>query len=99
MSWFSDFTGFPYPFHDHVHSAAFSPDGKRLVTGSLDQGIRIRDGNTGKLALLVLSRSGHAEGVEAVSFSADGQKLLTGSDDGTLKIWDFQQLLDSRRDP
>ena len=99
MSWFSDFTGFPDPFHDHVHSAAFSPDGKRLVTGSLDQGIRIRDGNTGKLALLVLSRSGHAEGVEAVSFSADGQKLLTGSDDGTLKIWDFQQLLDSRRDP
>lgn len=99
MSWLCDLTGSPYPFNDYIHCAAFSPDGKWLVTGSLDQGIRIRDGLTGDLVLRVRSRSGHAEGVEAVSFSADGRKLLTGSDDGTLKIWDFQQLLDSRRNP
>jgi len=99
MEWFCDLTGFPYPSQDYIHCAAYSPDGKWLVTGSLDQGIRIRDGATGELVRLVRSRSGHAEGVEAVSFSADGRRLLTGSDDGTLKIWDFQQLLDSRRKP
>jgi WD40 repeat protein len=99
VTWLCDLTGSPYPFNDYIHSAAFSPDGKWLVTGSLDQGIRIRNGLTGDLVLRVRSRSGHAESVGAVSFSADGRRLLTGSDDGTLKIWDFQQLLDSLRNP
>ena len=99
MSLLCDIAGFPHPSNDYVHGAAFSPDGKWLVTGSLDQGIRIRDGDTGTLLFRVRSRSGHADSVGSISFSADGSRLLTGSDDGTLKIWDFQQLLDSRRIP
>lgn len=85
------------PANDYVHCAAFSPDGKWLVTGSLDQGIRIRNGETGAFVLLVRSRSGHSDGVESVSFSSDGRRILTSSDDGSLKIWDFKKLLESRR--
>lgn len=87
----------PKPAKEYVHCAAFSPDGKWLVTGSLDQGIRIRDGATGALALLVRSRAGHSDAVDSISFRRDGKQILTGSRDGNLKIWDFQQLLDSRQ--
>lgn len=88
------------PRNEYAHSAAFSPDGKWLVTGSLDHGIRIRDGATGALVVLVRSRAGHSDGVEAVSFSPDGKRVLTGSGDGSIKIWNFDRMLrDSRRQP
>ena len=56
-----------------LSSVAFSPDGKRIATGSGDQTVRVWDAETGteKLAL-----KGHV--VTSVAFSPDGQTHCHG---------------------
>jgi dipeptidyl aminopeptidase/acylaminoacyl peptidase len=71
------------------HTAAvvavdFSPDGRRVVTGSQDASAKVWDAETGKA---LLSLSGHADEVTAVGFAADGRWLLTASRDGTAILW------------
>jgi hypothetical protein len=68
-----------------VRSAAFSPDGKTVVTGGDDKTARIWDSFTGK-ALVVLT--GHADAVNDVAFSPDGKWLATASSDGSARLWD-----------
>jgi WD40 repeat protein/serine/threonine protein kinase len=70
-----------------IWSVAFSPDGKRMVTGSSDQTARIWDGHTGQL-LAVLN--GHAGHVNHVVFSPDGTHVVTASTDATLRLWDAE---------
>ena len=67
---------------DSVDSAAFSKDGKWLVTGSRDNNARVWDVASGKLLLLLSANSGT---VESVAFSPDGTKVLTGSK--TARMW------------
>jgi WD40 repeat protein len=68
-----------------VSSAAFSPDGTRIVSASMDKTARIWDATTGK-QLQVLT--GHQAGLWTVVFSPDGTKVLTASEDKTARIWD-----------
>jgi WD40 repeat protein len=69
----------------NVRSAAFSPDGTRIVTASADKTARIWDTATGKeIAVL----RGHAEVVSSAVFSSDGALIVTASLDGTARIWD-----------
>jgi WD40 repeat protein len=70
-----------------VRSAAFSPDGLRIVTGSNDTTARIWDSRTG-LSLVALS--GHGGAVTAAAFSPDGRRVVTASDDKTARIWDAE---------
>ena len=65
-------------------SAAFSGDGKWLVTGSRDNTARVWEVATGKQVLLL---SGNKSQVEAVAFSPDGTRVLTGSD--TARLWNI----------
>jgi WD40 repeat protein/TPR repeat protein len=69
----------------NVRSAAFSPDGQRIVTASNDKSARIWDAATGKqLAVL----SGHDHAVRTAMFSPDGKRIVTASADQTARIWD-----------
>jgi WD40 repeat protein len=68
-----------------VFSAAFSPDGRRIVTGSRDGTAKVWDAESGNE---LMTLKGHSDGVEAVAFSPDGQRIATGSWDGTAKVWD-----------
>jgi len=68
-----------------VNSVCFSPDGKRIVSGSNDHAVKVWDAATGK-ELLTLGH--HSDGVESASFSPDGERVVSGGVDNVLKVWD-----------
>jgi WD40 repeat protein len=68
-----------------VVSAAFSPDGSRIVTASADTTARLWDAQTGtEIAVL----RGHASILPSAAFSPDGSRIVTASVDKTARIWD-----------
>ncbi|WP_300443528.1 TIR domain-containing protein [Zoogloea sp.] len=69
-----------------ILSLAFSPDGKRLATGSFDGSLRLVDGRSG--AALGPPINTHSGAVSAIAWSPDGKQIATGSWDTTLRIWD-----------
>ena len=70
-----------------VNKAAFSPDGRWIVTASQDNTARVWDAESGR-ELIVLT--GHTEGVHWAAFSPDGQRIVTASPDKTARIWDAE---------
>jgi len=70
---------------DQVLSAAFSPDGRRIVTASRDRTARIWNASTGREIAILRGHEGH---IESAKFSPDGTHVVTASDDGTARIWD-----------
>jgi WD40 repeat protein len=68
-----------------VTGVAYSPDGTRLATASLDRTARLWDARTGQ-PLLVLE--GHTGRVWGVAFSPDGTRLATAGSDGAARLWD-----------
>ena len=79
---------------DLVNSAAYSPDGTRIVTASFDKTARIWDARTGaQLAVL----SGHGDVVTSAAYSPDGTRIVTASFDKTARIWDARTRGAARR--
>jgi DNA-binding beta-propeller fold protein YncE len=68
-----------------VASVAFSPDGKRVASASLDLTVKIWDAASGKE---ICTLTGHTDKVNCVAFNPDGKYLASASGDRTLKIWD-----------
>jgi hypothetical protein len=67
-----------------VMSVAFSPDGKMLASGSVDNTIklwRVADGS------VITTLSGDSDSVTSIAFSPDGNTLASGSGDNTIKLW------------
>ncbi|KAE9382484.1 WD40 repeat-like protein, partial [Gymnopus androsaceus JB14] len=71
-----------------VSSVEFSPDGKRIVSGSYDHTLRIWNAETGMI--IGEPMQGHTSWVTSVVFSPDGEKIVSGSSDQTLHIWNAE---------
>jgi WD domain, G-beta repeat len=69
---------------DPVRAVAVTPDGGRIITGSVDRTARVWDANSGAELLML---KGHTDEVSAVAVTADGSRIITGSVDGTARVW------------
>jgi WD40 repeat protein len=65
----------------------FSPDGKRIYSGSYDGTIRVWDLTSGKE---LLPKEDHAGHVASCTFSPDGSFFLSGGYDEWIRKWDTQ---------
>ncbi len=70
-----------------IRGAAFSPDGRKIVTFADEKPVRVWDARSGEL-LWVLR--GHRDAVTCAEFSPDGRRVVTGSLDRTARIWDVE---------
>jgi WD40 repeat protein/predicted Ser/Thr protein kinase len=68
-----------------VYALAFSPDGRRLVSGGEDRVVRVWDVGTGECQEL----PGHTETVYAAAFHPQGTRLATAGRDRTVWLWDL----------
>ncbi len=69
-----------------VASVGYSPDGRRIISGSWDGTAILWDASTG--AELMTLR--HGDTIWTVVVSPDGKRLVTGGNNDMLKIWDAQ---------
>jgi WD40 repeat protein len=70
---------------ERVTSVAFSPDGRRVLSGSADKTIKLWDTATGSL---IRTFEGHSSQVNSVAFSPDGTRVLAGGLGKTFELWD-----------
>lgn len=68
-----------------ISSVAYSPDGKRIVSGSGDDTVKVWEALTGKE---LLSWRTAGKGVTALALSSDGKQIVTGHWDKSIQIWD-----------
>jgi WD40 repeat protein len=77
-------------------SVAFSPDSKRMVSGSADGTLKVWDSQSSHAARTLMwdrrapGLSVRNNSVASVAFSSDGKRIVSGSNGGTLKVWDAQ---------
>ncbi|KAB5590274.1 Vegetative incompatibility protein HET-E-1 [Ceratobasidium theobromae] len=68
-----------------ANSIAFSPDGTRLVFGTDEGTVTVKDVIDGSLVAGPLK--GHEQWVLSVAFSPDGKRIASGSSDCTILVW------------
>src|SRR5262249_12314243 len=68
-----------------IQGLAFTPDGRRLASISVDGTVKLWEVERSQEALLL---RGHLSALWDVTFSPDGSRLATGDTDSQLKLWD-----------
>lgn len=84
-------TSFPMLSQTSVSSAAFSPDGTILASGSSFAGeanIKLWNVESQSLVATLDGHTGGPTGVHSLAFSPSGDTLASGSGDQTIKLWD-----------
>ncbi|RUT09879.1 hypothetical protein DSM106972_003740 [Dulcicalothrix desertica PCC 7102] len=70
-----------------VNAITVTADGKRLISGSSDNTLKVWNLETGEVIFNLL---GHTAPVTAVAVTFDGRRVISGSYDKTLKVWDLE---------
>jgi WD40 repeat protein len=70
-----------------VMACGFSPDGRRLLSGSRDSTLKLWSVETGEQ---IVTFQGHTGQIYDCAFFPDGRRVLSASGDGTLKVWDTE---------
>jgi WD40 repeat protein/tRNA A-37 threonylcarbamoyl transferase component Bud32 len=76
-----------YIYHGHadqVFAVAWSPDGKRIASGSRDTTVQVWDVANGGH---VYTYPGHTDSVLSVTWSPDGKRIASASWDKTVQVW------------
>jgi tetratricopeptide (TPR) repeat protein len=76
--------------HDQrvMGGVAYSPDGRRLASGSEDGSVQTWEADTGKEDRRPVLFRGHSGPVNCLTYSPDGTRLATGGADRTARVWD-----------
>jgi len=69
---------------DAVYALAFTPDGKRLVSGAADRTVKIWDPATGER---LYTMSEPSDGINAIALDPTGTMVAAGGLDKTLRVW------------
>jgi len=67
-----------------VFAVAWSPDGKRIASGSGDGTVQVWDAADGSN---VYTYKGHPDYVESVAWSPNDKHIASGSYDRTVQVW------------
>jgi len=70
---------------DTVHSVAYSPDGRHIVSGSKDCTVRIWDLTLGEEMMSLQSDNDSA--VDSVTFASDNKTIAAGTVSGIISVW------------
>jgi len=71
-----------------IYTYAFSPDGKRALTGTMDGVLRLWETKKGRC---LRAFQGHTGTVNSIAWSADQRLVLSCSDDKTVRLWDMEK--------
>ncbi len=66
-------------------AVAWSPDGKKIVSGDINGLAEIRDVTTNRK---VASANLHTASINALAWSPDGRRIASGSADRSVRVWD-----------
>lgn len=80
---------------DSISTIAFSPDGKYILSGSMDKTLKLWDVSTGR----EIRTFKYTKSIYTLAFSPDGKLAVSNGGPGNVLLWDsrFHRLLSGRK--